>query len=414
MHAFCLHEKTNRKVYIEERSEGCMEDKIIDEIIVASDKLILWAQQFRKKRYLFEKVIKTHKEYFVGIKGLRGVGKTVLMLQLAKEMKNSIYFSADAVFLKPYSLYEVSKELIQRGFTAIFIDEIHRKPHWDEDIKTLYDQHICQIFFSGSSALNLAATSSDLSRRVLLKELRIVSFREYLNLQKGFNFPAVTFEEIIKERSLARTYAGGYEFFNEYLRYGGVLYPKNGFWEAMENSLKKIIIQDLSSLRDINVKYENDVYKLLYLVARSPPFEVNYSSIARELEVSKTMAIRLVYDLVRAGVLIMILPCARKGIDARKEPKIYLTIPFREFIARQGAEINRGAMREEFFVNHLQEVCYIKGKRGEKTPDFRFGSTTIEVGGSSKTAEQAPDYIAVDSISASGNKVPLFLFGFLY
>ncbi len=392
-----------------------MEDKIMDEIIVASDKLMLWAQQFRKKRYLFENIIKTHKEYFVGIKGLRGVGKTVLMLQLAKEMKNSIYFSADAVFLKPYSLYEVSKELIQRGFTTIFIDEIHRKPQWDADIKTLYDQHICQIFFSGSSALNLATTSSDLSRRVLLKELRIISFREYLNLQKGFEFPALTFEKIMKERSsLARTYADGYGFFNEYLRYGGVLYPKNGFWEAMENSLKKIVIQDLSSLRDINVKYETDVYKLLYLVARSPPFEVNYSSIARELEVSKTMAIRMVHDLVRTGVLITIFPCARKGINARKEPKIYLTIPFREFIARQGAEINRGASREEFFVNHLPEVCYIKGKRGEKTPDFRFSSTTIEVGGASKTAEQAPDYIAIDSLSASGNRVPLFLFGFLY
>lgn len=391
-----------------------MEEEIIDKIIINSKKQIAWAKKFKKTRYLFKNIKRIDKEYFIGIKGIRGIGKTVLMLQLAKEIKNSIYFSADSTLIKPFSIYEIVKELVKRDLKVIFIDEIHRRPAWDTDIKTLYDEHESRVIFSGSSALDITKTSSDLSRRVVLKELKPVSFREFLNIRKDYEIPMFSFNKIIKNKQIANKYAEVYEFFNEYLRYGGVLYPKNGFFEALENSIRKVILQDLSALRDINIKYEADVYKLLYLIARSPPFEVNYSSIARELEISKTMAIRIVSDLEKTGMIITIFPCRKKGIDVKKEPKIYLTFPLREFFAKQGVEINKGATREEFFVNHIKEICYLKGKRGEKTPDFRFKNTIIEIGGEGKTRYQKADYIAVNGLSIVGNKIPLFLFGFVY
>ncbi len=391
-----------------------MEEEIIDRIIINSSKQIKWSGKFKKKRYLFEDIKKINKEYFVGIKGLRGIGKTVLMLQLAKETKNSVYFSADSTILKPFSIYEIARELIKRDMKTIFIDEVHRKPEWDSDIKTLYDEHEVRILFSGSSALDITRTSSDLSRRVVLKELKPVSFREFLNIKKGYEIPIIPFSQIIKNKQIANKYTEVYELFEEYLRYGGVLYPKNGFFDALENSIRKVILQDLSALRDINIKYEEDVYKLLYLISKSPPFEVNYSSIARDLEISKTMAVRIVHDLEKTGMIIIIFPCKKKGIDVKKEPKIYLMFPLREFFSKQGVEINKGALREEFFVNHLRNVCYLKGNRGEKTPDFRFKNKIIEVGGESKTKYQNPDYIAVDGLSITENKIPLFLFGFVY
>lgn len=392
-----------------------MEDVLIDKLILNSQKQIKWANKFKKIRYLFEEIRKIDKEYFIGIKGTRGVGKTVLMLQLARNTKDSVYFSADSTLIKPFSLYEVVKELIKRDFKCIFIDEIHRKTNWDSDIKSIYDEHEARIIFSGSSALDITRTSADLSRRVVLKELKIASFREFLNIKKKYNIPLVSFGKILKNKTtLAKRYAEVYEYYQEYLKYGGVLYPKNGFFEALENSLRKVILQDLASLRDINIKYETDIYKLLYLIARSPPFEVNYSSISRELEISKNMAIRIVKDLEVTGIIIPIFPCKKEGINVKKEPKLYLTVPLREFFASQGVKINKGAMREEFFVNHIREVCYIKGKRGEKTPDFRFKDTIIEIGGESKAKYQKPNYIAVDGLSTVGNKIPLFLFGFVY
>ncbi len=392
-----------------------MEEAIIDKLILNSQKQIKWANKFKKTRYLFKEIKKINKEYYIGIKGIRGVGKTVLMLQLAKNTKNSIYFSADSTLIKPFSIYEIVKELIKRDFKNIFIDEIHRKIDWDTDVKSLYDEHEVRIIFSGSSALDITKTSADLSRRVVLKELKIASFREFLNIKKNYDIPVISFNKILRNKNtLTKRYAEVYEYLNEYLKYGGVLYPKKGFFEALENSLRKVILQDLISLRDINIKYETDVYKLLYLISRSPPFQINYSSISRELEISKTMAIRIVKDLENTGIIIPVFPCRKKGIDVKKEPKIYLTIPLREFFAKQGVEVNKGVIREEFFVNHIKDLCYIKGKRGEKTPDFKVKDIIIEIGGEGKTKYQKPDYIVVDGLSTVENKIPLFLFGFLY
>ncbi len=300
-------------------------------------------------------------------------------------------------------------------FKNIFIDEVHRKKDWDISIKSIYDEHEARIIFSGSSALDITKTGADLSRRVVLRELKPVSFREFLNIRKDYNIEIVSFNNIIKNKiSLNKKYSESYQYFEEYLEYGGVLYQKSGFFEALENSIRKVILQDLSVLRDINLKYETDAYKLLYFIARSPPFETNYSSVARELEVSKTMAIRLVKDLESAGLIICIMPCQKKGINLKKEPKIYLTIPLRKFFAKQGVEINKGSIREEFFVNHVRDICYLKGVRGEKMPDFRFENKIFEIGGVSKTKYQKPDYIVSEGLAVEDNKIPLFLFGFVY
>ncbi|AFL96195.1 hypothetical protein CL1_2001 [Thermococcus cleftensis] len=299
------------------------------------------------------------------------------------------------------------------GYRNIFIDEIHRKAGWAEDLKTLYDEHEVRVFFSGSSAIDLVHSGADLSRRVVLKELPPASFREWLNIRRNFNVPRYPLEEVLSRSfDLTNMYAELHPLWREYMREGGVLYPRSGFYDALDNSIRKVILEDLSALREVSVKYETDAFKLLYLVAKSAPFEANYSRIARALEVSKNMAIRLVGDLSKAGLLIVLHPC-RGG---RKEPKLYLTVPLREFFARKGFDTHRGALREEFFVNHLKNFgpCYLKGRRGEKTADFKVGEWVIEVGGESKGRYQRPDYIAVDGLITGKGRVPLFLFGLVY
>ena len=177
-----------------------MEDAILDQLILNSEKQQQWVRRFSTKRYLYEALKKIDKDYYRGIKGIRGVGKTVLMLQLARETKGSLYISADSTTLKPFTLYEIVKELNKRGYYNIFIDEIHRKTFWDVDLKTLYDEHEGRITFSGSSALDITKTSADLSRRVVLKELKPASLREFLNIRKHKNIPPIPFEKIIKNK----------------------------------------------------------------------------------------------------------------------------------------------------------------------------------------------------------------------
>ncbi|ASJ09482.1 ATPase [Thermococcus siculi] len=390
-----------------------MDERILTSLIATSRRVMAWARKFPRKRFLFEELKSIDEEYYVGVKGIRGVGKTVLLLQLANETERSVYFSADSTLIKPFSLYEIVKALAEMGYRNVFVDEIHRKPNWADDLKSLYDEHEVRVFFSGSSAIDLVHFGADLSRRVVLKELPPASFREWLNIKRSLDVPSYTLKEVLsKAFDLTNMYAELYPLWREYMREGGVLYPRSGFYDALDNSLRKVILEDLSALREVSVKYETDAFKLLYIIARSAPFEANYSRIARALEVSKNMAIRLVEDLSRAGLLISLNSCE----SPRKEPKLYLTVPLREFFARKGFEVHRGALREEFFVNHLRHygLCYLKGKRGEKTADFRVGEWVVEVGGEGKGRYQRPDYIAVDGLVTGKGRVPLFLFGLVY
>ncbi|MCS2585110.1 hypothetical protein NXY00_21780 [Bacteroides sp. BFG-551] len=76
-----------------------------------------------------------------------------------------------------------------------------------------------------------------------------------------------------------------------------------------------------------------------------------------------------------------------------------------------------GNIRETFFANQLKQGHEITFS-GQG--DFRIDDTyTFEVGGKTKTFEQIkelPDsYPAIDNVEyGTGNRIPLWLFGFLY
>jgi hypothetical protein len=76
-----------------------------------------------------------------------------------------------------------------------------------------------------------------------------------------------------------------------------------------------------------------------------------------------------------------------------------------------------GTLRETFFQNQLQNQFSVEyTNRGDFLVDHKY---TFEIGGKSKTDKQIKDipnaYIAADNIEyGEENKIPLFLFGFLY
>ena len=80
-------------------------------------------------------------------------------------------------------------------------------------------------------------------------------------------------------------------------------------------------------------------------------------------------------------------------------------------------DVEIGTERETFFVNQL---AYNHQIEYSKQGDFRIdGKYTIEVGGKKKDGKQIAGvenaFIAADNIEYSlGNKIPLWLFGFLY
>jgi len=81
------------------------------------------------------------------------------------------------------------------------------------------------------------------------------------------------------------------------------------------------------------------------------------------------------------------------------------------------SESSWGQMRETFFINQLKGVAKITaGVVGDFTID---GKHHFEVGGKGKTFRQLQGvengYVVADQIEIGhGNKIPLYLFGFLY
>ena len=113
----------------------------------------------------------------------------------------------------------------------------------------------------------------------------------------------------------------------------------------------------------------------------------------------------------------MLLQSGTYGISKMNKPeKIYLNNPN---LVNTLADIpsNQGTIRETFFLNQLQVHHTVNSSdKGDFLVDNKY---TFEIGGKNKTRKQIAgienSWIVADNIEfAQQNKIPLWLFGFLY
>lgn len=389
-------------------------EKIVTRVLGTSSEGLNRLENIGKKRPVFEDLLKVtkEKEYFLGITGLRGIGKTVLLLQLAKET-NGVYFSADDRELRGTDLYEIIKAVSDAGHKKIFIDEIHAKPNWDSDLKTIFDENAANITFSGSSAIQLKNLKADLSRRVVIEHLKPANFREWLSIKKNFNLPKITLKELLKNKAeITRKFSFASKHLEEYYAQGGVLYEaKTFFYKTIISSIETIAAKDLPSVKGIGQDTEENFFKLLQIIASSKPLELSYSKIGESMNKNKVWVMRFLYNVLKTEAIKKIYSCGQGTKSTRKEAKYYLPFPYRHSLCTSiGKTPDIGSLREEFFANHV-DCCYIK-TTGEPTPDFKFEGLTFEIGGKTKRKKQA-DIIVTDSLDTSQNKIPLFTIGML-
>jgi len=367
------------------------------------------------KRFAYEALAKIaeEKEYFLGITGLRGIGKTVLLLQLA-EANNGLYFSADDRELRGVDLYDIVKALAEAGHTRLFIDEIHAKPDWDADLKTVFDQNLASVTFTGSSAIQLKTLKADLARRVVLEHLKPAGFREWLGIKKGVHLPPLTLQELLAEKAeITRHTSHANKYLAEYYAGGGVLYgAKTGFYKTVVSTIETIAAKDLSLAKGLDPDTEENFFKLLQIIATSKPMELSYSKIGDTLGKNKVWVMRFLYNVQKTEAIKKVYSCGRATKSTRKEAKYYLPFPYRHALcASLGTMPDIGALREEFFVNHV-DCCYLK-TGGDPTPDFQYEGKTFEIGGKTKNRRQGADVVVTETLDTSENKIPLYTVGLL-
>ncbi|MCF6206562.1 MAG: AAA family ATPase [Sulfurovum sp.] len=379
------------------------------------------------RRYIFDEI--DFGSQMIGIAGSRGVGKTTFLLQYLKALKNtlpsykSLYLSYDFPANVDIKLYELAEEFSKIGGEYLIIDEIHRYKNFSIDLKAIYDFYPkLKVIFSGSSAVSIYNSQADLSRRVVLYDMQGLSYREFLELKLNIDLPSFNLEEIL-QNSVEIVNELEYKFvplehFNEYLTYG--YYPfyfkeQSQYLRLLNSVINQIIDIDFVELGLIKPSFAHKLKKLLIIISESEPFELNITKIATNLEVSRNTVYAYLEHLKNGG-LINIVTNNKKGISKLSKPeKLYLNNT--NLFYALSAEPKIGTIRESFFVSQLQHKHAITTiDKGDFIIDNKY---TIEVGGKSKDFMQIKDikesYLAIDTDSTqSANKIPLWLFGFLY
>ena len=202
----------------------------------------------------------------IGIKGTRGVGKTTFLLQYAKEKfgnsRSCLYINMNNFYFSQYSLVRFAGEFVKRGGKVLLIDQMFKYPNWSEDLRTCYEQYpTLKIVFTGSSVMRLKEENPILNSIVKVYYLRGLSFREFLNLQSGNNFPAYTLDEILKNHEqIARTILREVKplnYLQDYLHHG--FYPffleKRNFSENLLKTMNMMIEVDILLIKQIELKY---------------------------------------------------------------------------------------------------------------------------------------------------------------
>jgi len=367
------------------------------------------------------------KQRMVGIRGLRGTGKTTMLLQYLKFhlKEKGLYVTADHPWFYDNTLLDLADQFEKNDGVVLLIDEIHKYPRWSTELKNIYDGYPgLRIIFTASSALEIQKGEADLSRRVISYELPGLSFREHLHLTHDLKFDTISLDVMLKNtdevvREILKKWKP-LPPFKKYLRNGYFPFSKEDtqaeFSVKLNQIINTVLESDLAVIENYSAGNVIKIKKLLGVISESVPFTPNISSMATKMKLGRDTVNNFLIHLERARLL-NLLHYATKGVAALQKPdKIYLENTNLNYALKDQPDI--GSLRETFFLNQLKNAGHAVAL--PKDGDFIInGKWIIEVGGKSKSSTQIKSkknsYLALDDIESPYlNRIPLWLFGFLY
>ena len=365
----------------------------------------------------------------IGIRGARGIGKTTLLLQYIKlnfstQLNTVLYTSLDNIWFSENRLVKLAEDFVKKGGKYLFLDEVHKYPDWSVEIKNIYDDYPeLKIVFTGSSLLEILNARADLSRRAIIYQMQGLSFREYLNLEIKTDFKPHSLSDILNNHlEISQEIVSKIrplQYFDQYLKSGYYPFYKENpelFYTRIEEVINMILEIELPLLRNVSPAYVSRLKQLLYIISESAPFSPNISKISERIGINRETLLTYLYYLNEANLLNTAYQNAKGITQLQKPDKIFLENSNLMYALR-GNSVNIGNTRETFFANQLRNSNFV-----EISPvsDFLIDKKyTFEVGGRNKKKQQIENienaYIVVDDIEYGfGNKIPLWLFGFLY
>ncbi|MDD4190004.1 MAG: AAA family ATPase [Mangrovibacterium sp.] len=377
-------------------------------------------------RYLYPEI--AWEERLIAIAGAKGTGKTTMLLQNIKrnfpQKQKALYASLDNIWFAKNSLWNLAEQFNAYGGTHLFLDEVHKYPTWAQEIKNIYDSFPdLSVVFTGSSMLEIYRQSVDLSRRVVRYELKGLSFREFLEFEHNLKLTKHGLEDILaNHREIANSIVFDFKIlpaFKKYLQIGYYPYykkSKGNYYYAIQQSINKTLEEDLPAIEQVEYATIFKLKKMLAIVSEMVPYQPNTVELGASMETARQLVVKYLHLLDKAGIL-MCIPDTKERLNTLSKPeKVYLENTNIIYSLAKG-NANQGNLRETFFANQLREKHDVRiAKNGDFIVDNQY---TFEIGGRNKTGKQIKNtnnaFVVSDDIeSGFQNKIPLWLFGFLY
>ncbi|MBR2149914.1 MAG: ATP-binding protein [Prevotella sp.] len=391
---------------------------------------------FRTHRYLVEHVNAPVRrtlmdeidwsDRMIGIKGMRGIGKTTFLLQYAKENfdiqdRKCLYINMNNFYFQGRGIADFAGEFVRHGGRVLLIDQVFKQPEWSRELRKCYDLYpYLKIVFTGSSVMRLKEENPELNGIVKSYHLRGFSFREFVNLLTGSDFCPYTLEDILENHEhivkqiLPKMSPNRY--FQDYIHHG--FYPffqeHRNYSENLLKTMNMMTEVDILLVKQIELKYLTKIKKLFYQLAEEGPKAPNVSKLAKDIETSRATVMNYIKYLTDARLLNMIYPI---GESFPKKPSKVMLHNSNLLYAIYPIRVEKQTAMETFFVNSLWKDHKVnqEGRDPYYLVDGKYKFRICDAENFNKI-RCTPDtiYARFNTEIGRKNQIPLWLLGFLY
>ena len=375
------------------------------------------------RRRLMDEIDWNHR--MIGIKGTRGIGKTTFLLQYAKEKFGSrdrqcLYVNMNNFYFHGRGIADFAGEFYHGGGRVLLIDQVFKQPNWSSELRRCHDLFPeLKIVFTGSSVMRLKEENPELNGIVKGYNLTGFSFREFLNLETGEQFEPYSLDDIlmnheqIVKKILPKVRP--IEHFQNYIHHG--FYPffleNRNFSENLLKTMNMMTEVDILLIKQIELKYLTKIKKLFYHLSLEMPQTPNISNLAKEINTSRATVMNYIKYLSDARLLNILYPI---GEDFPKKPARVMMNNSNLIYAIYPIFAEQSNVMETFMVNALWKDHKVNQdkKRGTYLIDGEKRFRVYDAEKHKIRFEEGMFYFRYNTEVGIGNKIPLWLLGFLY
>ena len=361
----------------------------------------------------------------IGIKGTRGVGKTTFLLQYAKERfgandRQCLYINMNNFYFQERGIADFAGDFYRGGGRVLLIDQVFKQPNWSSELRKCYDNYPeLKIVFTGSSVMRLKEENPELNGIVKSYNLRGFSFREFLNYMSGHNFPTYSLDDIIKNHEQIAMQilpkVSPLKYFQDYIHHG--YYPffleNRNYSENLLKTMNMMTEVDILLIKQIELKYLTKIKTLFYLLALEGPKSPNISNLAKEINTSRATVMNYIKYLSDSRLINIIYPV---GQEFPKKPAKVIMNNSNLIYAIYPIHVEQQDVMETFFVNALLSGHLVNegSKQGNYIIDENKRFRICDAENVKMRLNNETIYARYNTEIGKDNKIPLWLFGFLY